>query len=767
MLTFLAELIYQTESVKCRIAIEDLFGFKDYQSRIYHLLQPLPFNTDNINLYRFTGRKWVFNKINEWINNPNAKKILWITGKPGIGKTAISAWLCRYHGSISASHFCRHDETERADPCRFVRSIAYQLGFRFLEYYKQLHIYANPDIIVDPDYKKLFNNLIKEPFHKAFQDTAGDPGRKVIILIDALDEAIARNGENTLAPFIDMFKNDAPSWFRLIVTSRPELNLECFQKDCEIYKLDNPNDLSLQNNNREDFRKYLGQNFYKDEVNSDYIDQIITNSGDAFLYIEQVRRGLALSEITNVDEFPNGLIGIYEREFRRRFSDIRTYKNRILPILEMISAAREPLTVDLIAYILGLSRGDREELNQLFGPLFPINEKGEIRPFHKTIFDWLIEGESDKYHIDTNKGHEKLANGGWNEYIEKGADSISPYMLAYLPFHLKKAEKLDNLKEILSDEIFTKTRYKRKMIFNVVEDLHSIRSQEDMLIAVCETMVKALETRSLEDRISEGTMASESFRMTIRSALNHFFIRYSEWPEPIITNLENSSDPDVMIFIGDTLDMERRFDDAENIFSEILQRINISNPAYPAACIRFSVEKEHKKEHEIAICKLDKLISELDELISKFDKSDIPQQHKERYCEDYWWAHYQKAINLIGLGREYHEEAIDVLNKVHDNLNGKERSTSALHQLGVIDLEKEKFEEAEKKFKQCLSERSNYSWNHRKAYEYRRLGEVYALTKRVEEAKIAYDEAEKISIGNGNQRYVTEVQKSRKKYLGQ
>jgi hypothetical protein len=41
----------------------------------------------------FTGRRWVLDKVAEWMSDCNAPRVLLITGEPGCGKTALAAWL--------------------------------------------------------------------------------------------------------------------------------------------------------------------------------------------------------------------------------------------------------------------------------------------------------------------------------------------------------------------------------------------------------------------------------------------------------------------------------------------------------------------------------------------------------------------------------------------------------------------------------------------------------------------------------------------------
>src|SRR6266571_2045515 len=46
--------------------------------------------------HNFTGREWVFKKIDAWLADPQAGRFFLLTGKPGSGKTAIAGRLSRF-----------------------------------------------------------------------------------------------------------------------------------------------------------------------------------------------------------------------------------------------------------------------------------------------------------------------------------------------------------------------------------------------------------------------------------------------------------------------------------------------------------------------------------------------------------------------------------------------------------------------------------------------------------------------------------------------
>jgi hypothetical protein len=67
----------------------------------------------------FTGREWVFEKLNGWLENKE-KRFCWLSGGPGSGKTALAARLVQVssgeanavssslgRGCLAHYHFCR------------------------------------------------------------------------------------------------------------------------------------------------------------------------------------------------------------------------------------------------------------------------------------------------------------------------------------------------------------------------------------------------------------------------------------------------------------------------------------------------------------------------------------------------------------------------------------------------------------------------------------------------------------------------------------
>jgi SpoVK/Ycf46/Vps4 family AAA+-type ATPase len=91
----------------------------------------------------FAGRQWVLDNVAEWVGDLGAPRVLLITGEPGCGKTALSAWLAAPSDALpagrlkdvrsiwTARHFCMAEEHGGTlQPARFAQLLAQQIGER-------------------------------------------------------------------------------------------------------------------------------------------------------------------------------------------------------------------------------------------------------------------------------------------------------------------------------------------------------------------------------------------------------------------------------------------------------------------------------------------------------------------------------------------------------------------------------------------------------------------------------------------------------------
>jgi WD40 repeat protein len=449
----------------------DHLDYEGNQSRLIRILEPLPFDADIAHhLRRFTGRKWIFKKIDEWLSNPNVSRIFWIIGLPGVGKTTIAAWLCYHRREVAAFHLCRHGHVQKSDPRRAVLSIAYQLSTQLLEYHDRLSaLHLERFVPETDDARTLFDRCIVQPLSANFPA----PDRTILIVIDALDEA-SEGGRNELATFIASEFNKTPDWLRLIITSRPDPEVTQPLQALTPYILDtsskeNISDLhSFLNSELKVFTEGKG-------VPKMVIKEIIDRSEGLFLYADWVREEVHQGRLSleNIEEFPQGLGGVYAQYIRRQFPDITIYKEKIRPALEIIFAAQESIDLNILGKALNWKGYDQLNFIRSLGSIFQVMDNC-IRPFHKSISEWItVPATAGDYIVDPYDGDQQLAEFGWHEYKEK-VTKLSPYSLAHLPHHLCQSGRWDDLEIILTDLLYIEAKCAAGLTYNLIKDYNLV-----------------------------------------------------------------------------------------------------------------------------------------------------------------------------------------------------------------------------------------------------------------------------------------------------
>ncbi|KAJ3568936.1 hypothetical protein NP233_g5387 [Leucocoprinus birnbaumii] len=184
----------------------------------------------------------ILKRMELWLRNPyRSKRMLWLVGPAGVGKSAIMQTVAENEckASLLAALFFSAPNG-RNDPRRVITTLAYQLATSYPPYYNYVRamITANPKVL-EKSIVGQFTDFIVKPFavRRLFDGTY-----QVLIFIDGMDECKGEHEQILLLSLISYFTTrfpDAPLLW--VISSRPEAHIthhlsrrrlaSCFDKE--------------------------------------------------------------------------------------------------------------------------------------------------------------------------------------------------------------------------------------------------------------------------------------------------------------------------------------------------------------------------------------------------------------------------------------------------------------------------------------------------------------------------------------------------------
>ncbi|KAJ3568127.1 hypothetical protein NP233_g5913 [Leucocoprinus birnbaumii] len=338
-------------------------------------------------------RTSILQKATDWLENSNrSKRLFWLRGPAGVGKSAIIQTLAErlYQRSRLGSSIFFSRPNGRTDPNQVFPTIAYQLAIQFplyKEYISEL-MQKNPKAL-GKALSDQFRILIVEPFvQKRFRDGFQEDDFWVITL-DGLDECGGdpdpggRSSDQVQCKFVRMISkfvlthSDAP--FIWVIASRPETHLKVVFDDETVKPSFWEEDVPVNSDEAcQDVEEYLHSEF--ERIRKEYpshIEEKHWPSNIHFLRIATAASGLFIFAETVI-----------------RFIDSHTARNPVgqldcvLSALQRTTATLDnPLAALDLIYTEILSRVPRDMLHvakSLIGSLIFLerdNRKGDRRTF--------------------------------------------------------------------------------------------------------------------------------------------------------------------------------------------------------------------------------------------------------------------------------------------------------------------------------------------------------------------------------------------------
>lgn len=730
---------------------ENCLDFEGSLARLHSLLSPLKFDYDiGRHLPNFIGRQWVFDEIKAWLAKSPAPRIFLLTGEPGIGKTAISAWSCQ-RLSVAAFHLCQHELKDKRDPRKCVLSIAYQLSTQLPDYQRHLIDTHNlEELVKGSDAVTLFDNIVVQPLYEIQSRRSDQP---VLVLIDALDEA-SEGGTNELADFIASEFPKTPDWLRLLITSRPQR--EVLQPLQSYYQFDIGRSVGK---NQEDIQAYLASElkpyFPSSVVPQATITTIASRSEGIFLYVKLISEELKLKRLSidNLDEFPQGLGGHYYKFFKRQYPDMDAYKKRFRPVLEAIAAANEPLEIATIAHLFNWDINDQNEIADSLGAIFP-GRSDHIQPFHRSVVDWLTDASrAGLYLVNVSKGHRCLADYGWQIFIDDHA-KMPDYFKHYLPQHLIALQRWEQLEKVLCDLNLFEYIYEKGRKYEWMRYWQSAREHCDPGRGY-QTALKDIEERESEHlRIAHLTHLIGSFLRDM--GMYDLALPFMEQSQRLQESVVGAYHPDIAPIVHDLAEFYRvqhTFDKALPLYERALHiRQDVYGPdsSQVATSLHDLAEFYHdQKQYERALQYYQDALRIREHILPENEPAiadclnDIGALFHEQYKFDDALQLFQRALDiyLLSYGTNHPDTA------------------AGFHNIGNVYLEKEQYDLARPLLQRSLSILENILAPHHPKIQIcrntlARLYEAQGEYERAEPLRWQALKAKELVLGSGHQEVI-------------
>jgi len=419
----------------------------------------------------FVGRAWLLEAIEEWRSAAQrGSRLFWITGDPGVGKSAFAAHLTHFgRDKVLAAQFVEWDKPDHRNAHRVVRSLAFQIATRLPDYRKLLIALPEIAALDRKNPAELFDYLLAGPLRSVIHG-----GRtRYLIVIDALDEA-TEAGHNPLAEMLARNAPRLPDWLGLVVTSRPDNTVNMPLQGLAPYVMAASTDA-----NRADILDYLrhalAAQIKRRPEGERLLGQILEKSEGVFLYAERFCDDIqcGLLSLDRPELFPHGLGGAFFQFFERQFPDLAAFQASVRPALRVILAACEPLPLKILQHMFRWQDEGLHDFVHALGSLFPVMSEPNreaIKPYHKALADWLTDARrAGPYFVSLEEGQHALAAFCLQDY-EKGVERMLPYTRTHIVSHLLAVSRWEAVESVLLDLPYLEARVCAGQAFALAHD---------------------------------------------------------------------------------------------------------------------------------------------------------------------------------------------------------------------------------------------------------------------------------------------------------
>jgi hypothetical protein len=478
--------------------------------------------------------------IDRWADNPGGKRIFWLQGKAGTGKSTISRTVAddlAAGGRLGGSFFFKRNEADRGNAARFFTTIAADLVCKLPPLAQHVRNAIDADSgVAHSGIERQFEKLILGPLRK-FEGNSQTLLRTVVVVIDALDECDREKDVRLIIGLLSQAKCLTSVCLQFFITSRPEFPILLgFEEIGDSYRglvLDEIPEAEI----KRDISTFLEFRLPKirDEYNkliSEYrrlplnwptqekVEKLVKMAIPLFVFaatacrfiedrrhdgkpddrLEKILKyqtsgygaNLDATYLPALDQMLLGLQG------SARGNAIQDFKRVVGSIVVLAS----PLSAVSLGHLLGISTEKVEaRLDPLHSVLnIPSNSNTPIRLFHLSFRDFLVDPDKrdNEFWIDEKETHKKLAGRSLQLLSDKLTNDICRLQR---PGTLRKDINHQIINRYLPPEVQYACQY---WIYHLTESKGVVQDEDQTHQFLKRHFLHWLEALGLLGRISES-----------------------------------------------------------------------------------------------------------------------------------------------------------------------------------------------------------------------------------------------------------------------
>jgi hypothetical protein len=361
----------------------------------------------------------ILNDVTASVQEPSTdRRLTWIHGLAGLGKSSIAASVCQRFeekGILAASFFCKRDNPELRDPRRALTTVVYGLALRCKPYGDAVvaAIRADPELHTR-HIQPLYDTLVNKPL----QSLAGlnRPAGTFVVVVDALDECGDIETRKQLLICLRGMSRAVP-WLKVIVTSRPDLDIQEFfgQASADWFTAYNVLEYDALDDIRIFVEDQLTTVVQIDNWPEDGVDRLCHGSGGLFIWAQTACNLISNGHDDPCDSLGNVLVGTGSTDLSAVLDNLYTTAvksatlgggsvnlNRVLGCLGavVVTATRTPLSVSGLGKLLR-GRISLYTLNRVLRSLASVlyldqKQSGAVRVSHPSFMDYITDPSRSK-----------------------------------------------------------------------------------------------------------------------------------------------------------------------------------------------------------------------------------------------------------------------------------------------------------------------------------------------------------------------------------